>query len=133
SMTGFSAGAFAFFPVPSSTSNQSYSSTGNARSASLIHQRQFRSRLSLERRRWLDELDFVWSPFEAMWDDQFADLSRNRQWHSAGGRLGLPLANDGHRRSLGAFDRHAKGTGVLLDSRQHIGGRLPDLSARIDG
>lgn len=40
----------------------------------VVHQRQFRTRLSPERRRRLDQLGFVWSPYDAMWDERFADL-----------------------------------------------------------
>lgn len=41
----------------------------------VVHQRQFRPRLSPERRRRLEQLGFVWSPFDAMWDERLANLA----------------------------------------------------------
>jgi Helicase associated domain len=47
------------------------------------HQRNLRDSMSVERRQQLDELGFVWEPFEMAWEEGFSNLTiyKNREGH----------------------------------------------------
>jgi uncharacterized protein (DUF2384 family) len=74
-------------------------------------------RLSQDHQQRLDELDFVWNPEEAVWEEQFAALVQYKAQH---GDCNVPLRQPEHRR-LGNWvktQRKKKKKGHLSQDRQ---------------